>query len=103
LLTSCSSTRTSRPVNTAPPPPARAAAVASGRVGGGETAQPAAHLDVAMRVQAMAAEGRPAFAQAVAFGESPVVRDLPPAAVATDLTDRDREAAEGPENPEVRR
>ncbi len=55
-----------------------------------------------MRAQAMAAQGGPAYVQAIAFGESPAVRDLPPAAVATDLTDQDREAAEGPDNPEVR-
>ncbi len=103
LVLSCTSHRSPRTVTLDTRAPAHAAAVASGLIGGGgDAAKPAAHLDVAMRVQAMAAQGRPAFAPAVAFGESPAVRDLPPAAIATDLTDKDREAAEGPENPEIR-
>src|SRR6266542_3270896 len=94
LALSCTSHQSPRTVTPHTRASSQAAAVASGRVGGGEAAQPAAYLDVALRAQAMAAQGGPAYAQAVAFGESPAVRDLPPSAVATDLTDRDREAAE---------
>jgi hypothetical protein len=102
LALSCTSHQSPRTVIPDTRAPSRAAAVASGVIGGGGASQPAAHLDIAMRAQAMAAQGRPAFVQAVAFGESPAVRDLPPAATATDLTDKDREAEEGPENPEIR-
>ncbi len=102
LALSCTSHQSARTVKQGTRAPAYAAAVASGLIGGGDTAQPAAHLEIAMRAQAMAAQGGPAFVQAVAFGESPAARDLPPAATATDLTDKDREAAEGPENPVIR-
>ena len=75
------------------------ASVASGSTGGGDVEQPARYLEVAMRAQAQAAQGGPAMVQAVAFGESPAVRDLPPTAVATDLVSGD---TEGPENPQIR-
>ena len=101
LCLSCTSHQSPRAVTPGAGASAHGAAVASGHVGG-DVAQPAAHLDAALRVQAMAAGGRPGFATNVGFAESPAARDLPPASIATDLTDQDREAADGPENPEVR-
>jgi hypothetical protein len=102
LALACTSHQSPRAVTPGAAAQAHGAAVASGHVGGGDAAQPAAHLDVAMRVQAMSAGGAPAFATNVGFAESPAARDLPPAATATDREDLEREAAEGPENPEVR-
>jgi hypothetical protein len=102
LALSCTSHQSPRTVTPDKSAPSRSAAVASGHVGGGEVAQPAEHMDIALRAQAAAVQGKPAYVPALAFGESPAARDLPPAATASDLTDLNREAGEGPDNPEIR-
>ena len=97
---SCTSHQSPRAVAPGAGASAHAAGVASGVGGGGDAAQPAEHLDVAIRAQAMAAGGRPGAATNVGFAESPAVRDLPPAGAETDLGDM---KDEGPENPQIRR
>src|SRR6478736_5766368 len=53
-------------------------------------AEAAARARASEQAKAVAAGGGPFSFQAVAFGESPAVRDLPPAATADDRTDEDR-------------
>ncbi len=101
LCLSCTSHRSPQPVTSDTAASAHGASAASGIAGAGGVEQPAQYLEVAMRAQAQAAQGGPAIVKAVAFGESPAVRDLPPDAVATDIVAGDNEK-EGPENPQIR-
>ena len=86
-----------------PSAPSRAPAVAT-RAGGIESSRVSSEAAARAQeqAQAMAQGGGPFDFQAVGFGESPAVRDLPPSLTETDREDLSGEAREGPENPEIR-